>query len=122
MFLLPICLFFLVKRLCKSFGHYPVGYVFPYFKGWRLLMYSGCKSFFPIEDVQIFSPGHRLPLSFLKGIREVCKHFCVDQDQVTNVLFPVSESFLVYFLITNLLVLGHRAPTKKHLPLEYFLL
>ena len=85
-------------------------------------MYSGYKSFFPIEDVQIFSPGHRLPLSFLKGIREVCKQFCVDQDQVTNVFYPVSESFLVYFLITNLLVLGHRAPTKKHLPLEYFLL
>ena len=56
MSVLPICIFSLDKCLCKSFGHDPVGYVFPCFKGWRLLMYFGYKSFFQIEDVQIFSP------------------------------------------------------------------
>ena len=77
MSVLPVCLSSLVKHLCKLFGHYAVGNVFPYFKGWRLLMYFGYKSFFSDRRcANIFPPsGHRLLLSFLKGIPEVCKHF-----------------------------------------------
>ena len=94
MSVLPVCLSSLVKHLCKLFSHYAVGNVFPYFKGWRLLMYFGYKSFFQIEDVQIFFPLLATGFSYLslRAFLKFVNIFCVDQDQVTIVLFPVSES------------------------------
>lgn len=109
MSVLPICLFSLIKCLCKSFGHDPVGYVFPYFKGWRLLMYFGYKSFFQIEDVQIFFP---LVTGFSYPSLRVSLRF-------VNISVLIKIRLLMYcfqwvtlprcILSSVTLVLGHRA-------------
>ena len=70
---------------------------------------------------QIFFLSPRLLLYFLKSVAQVCKYFCVDLGLLTNIVSPVNESDLVYFLISKLFVLSHRVSTHV-LPLESSLL